>query len=892
MAGDVLGNSNSERRPHAMSVLIAHCPALSTLFILILTLNLSLFISPSLAAPLHASATYSSSAYGSPSSSSYQPVGNHTPPAAPQLAHPDFSPQLRAILNVSNAIPYDFILRTYVAAKGQGPQNQCNKIEKRVEWRQLTDEERSGWISANWCLTKRPSVLAGTQTNIVGRHTSLYDDFTLVHVRLFYVIHHVAAFFPWHRLFLKARELALRECGYEGRIPYWNTAVDADTGNIQASPVLSNEFGIGGNGTDTNGTVTTGPFAYLPTSYLNRGSNASVPTFEPHFLTRTFGTVQAPNATFPMFEEGFNSSTIQRVFETAASNFSEFFVLVEGLRNRLDVVGAGPHGAVHIAIGGEMANPHSPNDVAFFLHHANVDRLWWLWQRGSTNGRDLPVNHDAAAWDLNSRFWRYTGNTLEYIIDANGGPKASLFDLQTVEGLFLNNIETYKLMDTTRPPLCYASLSLTLAPLLLIKILLALLPPTSAFSVGPIDFGSDLDPSFNGPALDHFPRITGLQSAGNEILGSDIEYGAAVRQYFDATSGPKRGCQSLRPRVEWRALTPQERKGWIQAVWCLAKRPSVLTSTQTNLTGLHTSLLSDFTLVHIRLFQTIHFVAAFLPWHRWYLIARDVAMRGCGYDGRTPYWDWSIDADKGSLADSPVLSDDRGVGGNGNSLLRGVVTSGPFARLPLEYVNVRPQSEIVPTYSPHFFNRTFGSGFAPNRTHPLQEDAYTTSTVQKVLLTSTKYSDFQPRLEGLRGRLDSVGMGPHTAIHRALGGDMPFPHSANDPAFFLHHANVDRLWWLWQLGLSLKDTRRFGSSKAEKYGTRVLRRGRGDDDIELDQDRLYAFDGNTIEYRNDSTGGSPASLNDVQSLLGLLLPNIPTYQLMDASRPPLCYYYI
>ena len=38
------------------------------------------------------------------------------------------------------------------------------------------------------------------------------------------------------------------------------------------------------------------------------------------------------------------------------------------------------HGGVHNAVGGDMAGPASPSDPLFFLHHANIDRLWAVWQ--------------------------------------------------------------------------------------------------------------------------------------------------------------------------------------------------------------------------------------------------------------------------------------------------------------------------------------------------------------------------------------------------------------------------------------------------------------------------------------------------------------------------------
>jgi hypothetical protein len=47
------------------------------------------------------------------------------------------------------------------------------------------------------------------------------------------------------------------------------------------------------------------------------------------------------------------------------------------------------HGNVHNAIGGDMATAHSPTDPLFFLHHANVDRLWAQWEQGP-NDADPP----------------------------------------------------------------------------------------------------------------------------------------------------------------------------------------------------------------------------------------------------------------------------------------------------------------------------------------------------------------------------------------------------------------------------------------------------------------------------------------------------------------------
>jgi tyrosinase len=47
------------------------------------------------------------------------------------------------------------------------------------------------------------------------------------------------------------------------------------------------------------------------------------------------------------------------------------------------------HGSVHNAVGGDMGTAHSPSDPLFFLHHANIDRLWAKWE-GTPKAADPP----------------------------------------------------------------------------------------------------------------------------------------------------------------------------------------------------------------------------------------------------------------------------------------------------------------------------------------------------------------------------------------------------------------------------------------------------------------------------------------------------------------------
>lgn len=39
----------------------------------------------------------------------------------------------------------------------------------------------------------------------------------------------------------------------------------------------------------------------------------------------------------------------------------------------------------------------------------------------------------------------------------------------------------------------------------------------------------------------------------------------------------------------------------------------------------------------------IHFTGLFLPWHRWYVAVYETALKErCGYEGSSPYWNWSM----------------------------------------------------------------------------------------------------------------------------------------------------------------------------------------------------------------------------------------------------------
>jgi tyrosinase len=82
--------------------------------------------------------------------------------------------------------------------------------------------------------------------------------------------------------------------------------------------------------------------------------------------------------------------------------------------------------------------------------------------------------------------------------------------------------------------------------------------------------------------------------------------------------------------------------------------------------------------------------------------------------------------------------------------------------------------------------------------HPFAADvADATSTFGGGMIKTVARGDMT------RGSLEGI---PHGSVHMAVGGDMTgwmstFETAALDPIFWLHHANVDRLWETWRVAL-------------------------------------------------------------------------------------------
>ncbi|KAG4425556.1 hypothetical protein IFR04_001253 [Cadophora malorum] len=311
-----------------------------------------------------------------------------------------------------SAIPLTSATPTPIARRSN-----CTNPTIRKEWRTLSREEQINYVEAVNCLTTNPSR--------IGLSSPLYDDFPYVHNQLNNEIHSVASFLPWHRYFVHVYETALAECGYKGSATYWDWTLDSLAPST--SPIWSPTTGFGGNGSpnttepgsfgSTRKCVADGPFNSLRPTYITD-------SYSPHCLSRNWNNGSSEPGR--MLGEYYSPEVVDG--GQKLGNYSAYRYQLEGT----------PHGAIHAMMGGDMGPSTSPNDPIFFLHHTQVDRLWWLWQQQ----------------DPEKRNYEYSGIRTQDQFDGVTPPEAELDDWLPMRGLAAD-LQVKDLMVTESELLCY-----------------------------------------------------------------------------------------------------------------------------------------------------------------------------------------------------------------------------------------------------------------------------------------------------------------------------------------------------------------------------------------------------------------------------------------------------
>ncbi len=171
--------------------------------------------------------------------------------------------------------------------------------------------------------------------------------------------HGAPGFLTWHRAYMKAFEKALQCVNSNVMLPFWDWSSGPTTG---VPPACASATYVNRNGDTVPNPLYSGPIS----SAAGGGATAR----RPDIATTSFAGA-ATSAQSAMSSATFNS------FQNALN---------------------GPHGSVHVTTGGQMGSvPRAGFDPIFYLHHSNVDRLWWNWQQ-THPGVTMPANE--ASHDL------------------------------------------------------------------------------------------------------------------------------------------------------------------------------------------------------------------------------------------------------------------------------------------------------------------------------------------------------------------------------------------------------------------------------------------------------------------------------------------------------------
>ncbi|MCM3922327.1 tyrosinase family protein [Frankia sp. AiPs1] len=268
----------------------------------------------------------------------------------------------------------------------------------------------------------------------------------------------------------------------------------------------------------------------------------------------------------------------------------------------------------------------------------------------------------------------------------------------------------------------------------------------------------------------------------------------------------------------------QARADYIRGVRLLKHEPTTLTTDRFGISGRARPVYTYdlFVIWHVLAMNTAvppggdagtrnaaHRGPVFLPWHRVMLRWLEAHLQRVlgDPDFGLPYWDWALDGTPPALggvanpAASALWRDTPdGFGGQGSPVRGGGFA---FDRADPTSFRVRiatDSSGALRQVTERGLARKFGQNapFGSPRL-PRTGDVRTAyNTRADPSLADYDRPPFDVSSRGFRNRLEGfTGPGLHNQVHLWVGGDMAPASSPNDPVFFVHHCNVDRLWERW-----------------------------------------------------------------------------------------------
>lgn len=303
--------------------------------------------------------------------------------------------------------------------------------------------------------------------------TSRYDQFVALHGAVFVVLapglppgetvnygHWNIGFCAWHRQYLRELEKALQAEVAGVTIPYWDW-----TDHVGAvSTLFTNEF-LGSLRVGAPGPVTDSVLRNpVPPAQRPAWWPAGATGYPIHPLLRDgFGSVLARGSVgvgWPPTAAQIDQLERLVVMQPDVHPFWFFWLVLEAGHPQ---IAAATHNTGHNFIGGHMSGGFSPNDPIFWLHHANVDRLWANWQArrlgdvpGSAHSDHYPPPGELSPFDgepappghrLGDDMWPWVGGAPGFDVDLAPAVKALLPDFSTAPAVAVDDVFDTQTID-------------------------------------------------------------------------------------------------------------------------------------------------------------------------------------------------------------------------------------------------------------------------------------------------------------------------------------------------------------------------------------------------------------------------------------------------------------
>nr|WGL47534.1 hemocyanin 1 [Physella acuta] len=582
-------------------------------------------------------------------------------------------------------------------------------------------------------------------------------------------VHGMPTFPAWHRLYVEQVEEALLSRGSSVAVPYWDW---------------------------------TSPFQKLP-SLISKATyyNSRQQRFDPNpFFSGKIKGEDAVTTRDPQPELFDNSELYEEVlFALEQDNFCDFEIQFELV-----------HNALHSLLGGRAqyslsSLDYSAFDPVFFLHHANTDRIWAIWQelqryRGLLyNEADCAINlmrkplqpfndgglnhgdythrysRPADTFDYRNHF-HYEYDNLEFnhmtIPQLEALLKKRKQNGRVFAGFLLHNIGLSAEVDiyvcVPAGPRGKKSCDHKAGSFYILGGELEM--PFVFDRLYKHDITSTIKAL--GLKLDsaaNFELKIDIKAVNGSLLSADILPTPTI-QFVPGTTEvqkPSGEVSSYLVRKEINSLSPRETFSLYKAMESLQADSSA--DGWQSIAAFHAiPPLCPHPSASKRYACCLHGMATFPQWHRLYTFQVEDALRRHGSLVGIPYWDWS------RLSSSlPHLIDDESYI-DPNS---GETVANPWKKAKIAFENSETERDVV---SDKLFKR------GPH--------GWDTWLFNQALfaLEQEDYCNFEIQFEIT-----------HNAIHSWLGGSKEHSlghlhYASYDPAFFVHHSNTDRLWAVWQ----------------------------------------------------------------------------------------------